>query len=204
MRTLLLALAAALLLVSTAHAAPADEADITRLISERGGYTAAAVRVVGDWALADEIATDAEGSRKVAVAVLHRVNGQWEITGELTGAGAPTEEALAYHEVDEGAAKRLVDTATRDEQKPIVKLLRKTKPEVYPQGVLLENIVVADNWAICAYRSRISIRKNDTLHQALLRRTGGAWHLVEDGGATLDLAPYGVPLNLRRTLQGRR
>lgn len=204
MRTLLLTLAIALVLVSTGHAAPADEADIATLLGERGGLTAAAVKVVGDWALADEIATDNEGSRKIAVAVLHRLNGHWEVTAELAGAGLPTEEAFAYHEVEESAAARLVDGATRDEQKPIIKLMRKTKPEVYPQGVLLENIVVAGNWAICAYRSRASIRKSDTMHQALLRRTNGAWHLVEDGGAALDLAPYGVPLNLRQALQGRR
>lgn len=204
MRTLLLALAATFFLASAAHAAPVDEADIAALISERGGHTSAGVKIAGDWAVADEIVTDSEGPRKIAVAVLHRENGHWDLTGELTGAGTPTAEALAYHVVDDSAAARLVDGATRDEQKPIVTLLHQTKPAGYPPGVLLETIAVAGNWAICAYRSRASLRKSDEMHQALLRRTGGAWHLVEDGGATLDLAPYGVPMNLRRALLGRR
>lgn len=204
MRTLLLAMAATLLLVVPALGASHDETDIATAIAEHEGHTATAVRVCGDWALADVMGTDDGGARKLAVAVLHRRDGHWEVTAELAGAGAPTEEALVYHEVDEAAAARLIDRATRDEQKPIVKLLRKSKPEVYPHGVMFENIVVADNWAVCAYRSRASIRKSDTLHQALLRRTAGAWHLVEDAGEALDLVPYGVPANIRKALQGRR
>jgi hypothetical protein len=140
---------------------------------------------------------------KIAEAVVRNVNDHWVVTAELAGAGLPTPEALAYHEVPEILANRLLDDKTRKSMEPILKLLRLMHPEVYPEGYLFENLAIADNWAVCGYRFRAAIRKSDVMGQMLLRQTAGKWHLVEQSPGRIDLSKYGVPDALRRVLEGR-
>ena len=193
-----------LMLSAQVRAAPSDEADIAAIVSRMNGAAAADIRVRGDWALADKIVCEGATKKKVAVIVLCRGLDGFEVKAELLGAGSPTEEALLYHDVDESVANRLIPRAQRDEMRPIVALLRKMKPAVYPEGVLLETLATHDGWALCGYRERASIKRSDTLHQALLRRTSGAWHLVEDATGRVDAGVYGVHMQTRRVLEGER
>lgn len=185
-------------------AAPSAESEVRAVLNERVGHTFEGVRIEGDWALADDIATEETGQRKVGVVLLRCRDGRWDVAADLAGTGSATQEALLWHDVEPRVATRLVDAVTVDAQRPIVALLRRLKPARYPEGVLLENLTVVEPWALCSYRSRVSLRRTDTFHQALLRRTGGAWHVVDDGAAPLELNPFGLPANTCRALRGSR
>lgn len=188
--------------VSACGAAPSAESEIRAALTERVGHTFERIRVEGAWAVADDIATDTSGSRKVGVVLLCCRDDRWDVIADLAGAGSPTQEALLWHEVEPQAATRLVDATARDAQRPVLTLLRRLKPARYPEGVLFETLAVVEPWALCAYRSRASLRRSDTFHHVLLRRTSGAWHVVDDGASPLDLAPYGVPVSTRKRLRG--
>ncbi|RKI36838.1 hypothetical protein D7X55_40575, partial [Corallococcus sp. AB049A] len=154
------------------------------------------VRVWGEWALCDEIGDH----KKTGQAVLRKMNGYWVVTAELAGAGSATPEALMYHEIPEEEVDRLLDGHAREDMKPVLKLLRTMLPAVYPQGYLFENVAVVDNYALCSFRYRASIHKPDVQGQALLRKTGGKWHLVEQSNHPVDLKQYGVPLRVQKGL----
>lgn len=204
---LVVAFAYALSCFTRAVAAAPAAADETRAIAaslkEKNGTVPAHVRVAGEWALCDEVMGHADGTTaKTGQALLRKVNDSWVVTADLAGPGAATPEALEYHEVPRPQIDRLLDARTRDEMKPVLKLLRHVMPEQYPEGYLLENLAFEENWALCSFRWRQSIHKSDVMGQALLRRSDGGWHLVEQAHHAVDLRQYGIPQRIQRLLQG--
>lgn len=182
----------------------AEAATVQKVAEEHAGSPPTWVRVSGDWAVSDRMqaASPGQARRRAGFLVLQRTPLGWKVVGELGGTGTACAEALEYHGVPGRDISRLVPPAEAAALKPILAFAHRLLPAGYPTGHLLEGVAVSGDWALCAFRGRVSIKKPDFTGWLLMRRTDDGWHLVERSTEFPNLGQYGVPRRVERILSG--